>query len=254
MRRVATSRRAAALLLAGALVSAPAAVAQDAPEVAAEEEADGVAFEPLLLDGGTSLDVDADPDLDLGESGTVEFWVAAIWDDEDGVEHHPCIIGRRTRYEGDEPEGFAGATRFSIHITPERDAIGMFDGRRWASVPFDFGDGRLHHVAFGTEGARTRVYIDGSVRGTLEIGYGTGPELPLHIGSADGASEFFVGSIASVRLWRGVLGEAQLRELADLIGPPDDDHPAAPSLVAFSEFTTEAKTLVILGTAESAAP
>jgi len=215
---------------------------------ASEPESDEAAeFEPLLLDGGTSLDVDSDPDLELGSSGTLEFWMAAVWDEDDDVTHFPCVVGRRKPYEGDEAAGFAEATQYSIHLTPDRQSIGLFNGDKWASVAFDFSDGKLHHVAFLTRDASTQVVIDGVERGSIDVGYGSARDLPLHIGSSDGGSEFFIGALPSLRIWRGALSLEQLRALSDLIGPPPDDDPVASRLVAYTEFTKAGKALVILG-------
>src|SRR5262245_33276220 len=194
-------------------------------------------FRPLLLDGQTSLEVESTPGLDLGPQSTIEFVVATAWEDEDGVTAYPAVLGRREPYDGDEPAGFAAATQYSVHVAPDRRSLGLFDGTRYASVPFDFTDGRLHHVALVTREVRTSVYVDRELRGVLDVGLGATPGLPLHVGSSDGGSELFMGAIPSVRLWRRELTAEEVTAIADLLGPPGEGDPDASGLAAFSHLT-----------------
>ncbi|MEN8160342.1 MAG: LamG domain-containing protein, partial [Myxococcota bacterium] len=224
-------------VLVALLVLATSAYAQD-------EEA--TTFTPLVLDGQTSIEVEPSPALALGEASTIEFWIATAWEDEDGVESFPAVLGRREPYEGSEPEGFAAATQYSVHLTPDRQAIGLFDGTRFASVPFDFSDGRLHHVALVTEGDRTTIYVDREARGTVEVGLGEPSELPLHVGSSDGGSELFMGVLPSVRLWRSALTAEQVGAIAEVLGAPEDEGAPLDDLVAYSDFTGEAPEIVVL--------
>jgi hypothetical protein len=109
-----------------------------------------------------------------------------------------------------------------VHVAPDRQSIGLFDGTRFASVPFDFSDGNLHHVALVTAGGKTTVYVDREVRGTLDLGLGTTPGLPLHVGSSDGGSELFMGVIQSLRLWHSPLTADEVAAIADLLGEPGE--------------------------------
>ncbi|MEN8158670.1 MAG: LamG domain-containing protein [Myxococcota bacterium] len=203
-------------------------------------------FTPLLLDGQTSLTVEASPGLELGDASTIEFLIATAWEAEDGVDGYPAVLGRREPYEGDEPEGFAAATQYSVHVTPDRQAIGLFDGERFASVPFDFSDSELHHVALVTKEGRTTIYVDREARGTIELGLGEPSELPLHLGSSDGGSELFMGALPSVRLWRRALTAEQVAAIADVLGAPDDGSVSLDDLAAYGDFTNEEPEIVVL--------
>jgi len=205
-----------------------------------------------FLDGESSLDIAATRDLDLGDTGTIEFLVAAEW--EEDPDYFPCVLASRDVYDGDDPEGLAAATRYSVHITGDRAQIGLWNGRDWAAVPFDFSDAEFHRVAIVTRGARSTIVVDGEIRGELEIGYGAASGLPFHVGSADGASDFFGGAISSLRLWRAALSPEVLAGLGNSAGPPPPDHPDAPHLVAYSSFSATEPTLVLAEPAPRVGP
>lgn len=200
----------------------------------------------LELDGETSLDLPASSTFDLGSSGTIEFVVLADWNDDPG--YFPCVLASRSAYDGDDPSVLAAMTRYSVHISGDRKSIGLWNGVRWAGVPFEFGDGRFHRVALVTRETSTTVYVDGENRGELVIGYGAGAGLPFHVGSSDGASEFFVGALSGVRIWRAALEPETLARLASYPGPPPPDDPSLGELVALSSFTESEPTLLVSGT------
>jgi hypothetical protein len=218
---------------------------------AAQEEEEVTEITPLILDGLTTLEVEASPGLELGDASTIEFLIATAWDEEDAVAEYPAVLGRREPYEGDEAGGFAAATQYSVHITPDRQAIGLFDGERFASVPFDFSDGKLHHVALVTKAGRTAIYVDREVQGTLELGLGEASDLSLHVGSSDGGSELFMGVIPSVRLWRNALTAEQVGAIADVLGAPDDADVDLDGLAAYADFTGEEPEIVVLEETEA---
>ncbi|MEN8160341.1 MAG: LamG domain-containing protein [Myxococcota bacterium] len=225
---------------------APLLLAAWALPAAAQDAEPAPSLSPLLLDGETSLEVDPSPGLALGPACTIELVLATAWDDEDGVEGHPGVLGRRTPADGDDPEALAAATQWSVHITPDRRAIGLFDGRYFGSVPFDFSDGELHHVALVTKAGRTTVYVDRRARGVIELGPGPERGLPLHVGSSDGGSELFIGAIASLRLWRRALGPEEVAALADVLGAPPEGEVGLDPLAAYSDFTGEGPAIVVL--------
>jgi len=203
---------------------------------------------PLVLDGATTLRLDPDPSWEF-ESGTLEFWVMALWDEDPG--YFPCVVASRSSAEAEDPDAPAGPTRFSVHIAPGRDEIGFFNGSAWGSVPFDFSDERYHHVALVTAGGETEVIIDGDSRGKIGLGYGPGSGLPLSVGTSDGASEPFIGALWSLRLWRAPLELAAIRTLSNLEGPPGESDPSGGSLVAYSSFRQGAPELLIVSDEDS---
>ena len=224
----------------GGIEEAPAA--ESAPPPAAEAE---VTSDPLVLDGETSLDYEPGPALDLGSSGTIEFWVAALWSEDPGF--FPCVLASRAAYDGEDPAGLAAATRYSVHISGDRQEIGLWNGRYWGSAPFDFRDENLHHVVIVTDGGRSMIVVDGETRGELEIGYGSAAGLPFHVGSSDGESEFFLGAVDGIRLWRAALGSDVIEALSEIDGALPPEHPNARDLVAMSSFTESEHEIVLVG-------
>ena len=206
-------------------------LAQSATEQAAAR------FAPLLLNGETSLDAESSPALDFGAESTLEFAIAAAWQDDDDVLGFPAVVGRREPYDGSEPAVFEEVTHFSVHLSDDRRSIGLFDGTRYASVPFDFSDGGLHHVALVGAGGRTRVFVDRELRGEIPFTVGEPEDQALHVGSSDGQSELFAGAIASLRIWRAALTEAQVAAIAGVFGLPDEAEAPLGALVAFTDFT-----------------
>jgi hypothetical protein len=221
--------------VAASLLFATLAMAQPAPPRLEESE-------PLALDGSATPMYEHAPVFDLRE-GTVELWLAPMWEEDPGFP--PCILANRDAPQGDDPGALAAATRYSFHVTGARDAVMMWNGVRWSSLPFDFRDERLHHVVFVTEGDETGVYVDGESRGTMPIGYGSGTGLPLHVGSADGTNEPFLGALWAVRIWDTALSEEALRAVENVLGVPELGAGIDRQPIAVSSFTTADKRLLI---------
>lgn len=227
------------VLVVGAVVTSilfgTVALAQPAPPALLESE-------PLALDGSATPMYAHDPVFDLDE-GTVELWLAPMWEADPGFP--PCILANRDAPDGDDPSALTAATRFSFHVTGERDAVMMWNGARWSSLPFDFRDERLHHVVFVTVGDETGVYVDGESVGTMPIGYGSGTGLPLHVGSSDGTNEPFLGALWAVRIWDTALSEEALRAVENVLGVPELGGEIDRRPIVVSSFTTAEKRLLI---------
>ena len=186
---------------------------------------------PLVLEGDSALSYDAQAYFDLPREGTIEVWVAALWDADPGYD--PCVLSSASA----SPGGTGGATHYGVYITADRQAVGLYDGQRLATVPFDFTDGAYHHVALVTKGPRTQVTIDGSAVGTINLGYGKARGQPFSVGSSNGTADYFIGAVWALRIWNRALTKVALEELASDVGPPAADHPFASALVAHSNFT-----------------
>ena len=194
--------------------------------------------EVAVFDGSSRLDYPGSPALELSAPASVEFWVSPGW--RDVPAYDPCIVSSI---------GEAGVN-FAVHITADRKSIGLYAGERFATLPFDFTDALMHHVAlisFGPE--LTEVQIDGETAGLLKLGFAESPSVSFHIGSLDGEQAPFVSAVARVRLWNTVLGPD---------ANPDD-------LAAQSTFSREGLALAVypldaetilagLSTAEEAQP
>src|SRR5262245_30097822 len=206
--------------------------------------------QPLVFDGRSAITVPPNPAFDAGSEGTVDVWMATSWTESPGYD--PGLVAVRSP----APEGgsAAAATRFSVHIAAARDRIGFWNGRSWGWLPFDFSDGEYHHVALATKGASTEVVVDGRALGAVPLGFGPGRGLPLQVGSADGATEPFIGAVLSLRLWSASLSTEQIARVSELAGPPGAKDPLGKSLVAWAEFTAADQEVHLVGTAAGGSP
>lgn len=177
----------------------------------------------LQLDGQNGVILPGNAALDLAFAGTIEFWIAPAW--ASSIDHDPTVIAN---------VGETGV-RYSIHVTSDRKAIGLHAGENWQTVPFDFTDGRLHHVAMTTLDGVTDVVVDGSSRGLLGMEYdGSIAGQSFAIGSFDGKVAPFKGTLAGLRIWNTPLVDLELNRFSKL--DVDDSafaaHPALRHLVA----------------------
>jgi hypothetical protein len=174
--------------------------------------------EVAIFDGESRLNYQGDQAFELSAPATVEFWVSAGW--LETLDYDPCVLSS---------VGEAGIN-FAAHITGDRSAIGLYAGQRFASLPFDFTDEAIHHVAFFSLSSNlTEVQIDGVRRGLLAVGFQRSPSVSFHLGSLDGEQSPFVGALARVRLW------------TELAGPDTD--PSA--LAAQSLFSSSSLSLAV---------
>ncbi len=184
-------------------------------------------FRPVTahFGGHSSLSLPPNIALELNVAGTIEFWVAAQWAQNPGYD--PAIMA----YSG------AQGPRFAFHIAGDRKSLGVYVGKYFASVPFDFSDSALHYVAIVEIGDTLAVHIDNQVRATLGFGFAELPVTQFTVGSIGGYSPF-VGEIGQIRIWNApldddVLEAYQLRPLNPAAGSP---HPDIDSLAGMSTF------------------
>lgn len=184
-------------------------------------------FEPVMasFSGHGSLILPGMPALDINSYGTIEFWVAAKWSADPGYD--PAILS----YTG------ARGPRFAVVITGDKQQLGVYAGRNYATVPFDFSDGEIHYVALTTLGDSIAVMIDGEIQAELDFGFANVPANSFSIGSM-GRFSPFIGEIGQVRIWDepidpDVLIDFSWKEIA-AEGP--GAHPDIASLVGISAF------------------
>ncbi|MEN8158669.1 MAG: LamG domain-containing protein [Myxococcota bacterium] len=225
------------------------AAAQGSPPPSEVEE-----WTPVVFDGTELLAFEPDPALELAE-GTIELWAAAMWDEDPG--YAPCIVANRTVPVSTEDEDLAAATRFSVHVSGDRQAVEFWNGSGWGRFPADLTDGELHHIALVTEDGATTLYVDGESAGGSEAGYGTGTGLPLHLGSSDGYEERFFGALWSLRIWSRPLDADAVGTLAAGLRPPPTEFAALDALAASLDLLGDRPELEIVegaGATEEASP
>lgn len=201
-------------------------------------------FAPVMAEfsGQGALLLPPMPALDINGAGTIELWMAATWSKDPGYD--PALIA----YVG--PRG----ARFAAVITGDRQALGVWAGANYATVPFDFSDAGLHHIALITMGDTISVMIDGELAGELDYGFANLPVTSFSIG-AMGKFSPFIGGIGQVRIWDepidpDVLVNYSWRQIAES-GP--DAHPDIGALVGVSAFANpETGGFIFVGEPEDA--
>lgn len=175
------------------------------------------------------------PSLRLSEVGTIEFWASPKWNNEpDG---DPVILSAT---------GFDGP-HYSIVMTGKRDAIGLYSGDDWDFIEYDFSQDKLYHIAFLIQGDLTDIYIDGEMEGSIAQGVAPVDFQTFHIGSADGFNNVFVGDLAGIRIWDGLVDPDDLNAFhkKSLIAENVPQHPDLESLRAISDFTDGKRNFIL---------
>lgn len=206
-------------LLVGAM---PVAQAQHVPDVIEFRGDDGLGFPP-------------DESLALGDGGTIEFWVGADWEKDPGYD--PVVLSN---------VGPRGAL-YTIAVLGDRLGLSLQSGTFLGDVPFDFRDGRMHHVALVDFSDAITVMIDGKVAGWFDAALPSLPSAGLWVGSADGVNAPFIGAVAGLRIWSVALERATLVEYATRdIDDPQQPHPDLEQLLAKSDFRNAVLALTAL--------
>jgi hypothetical protein len=195
------------------------------PQIAAAQEAPLYAPLMMAFDGKDALSFAPASSIDIDGAGTVEMWVKATWQQDPGYD--PAILS----YQG------AKGPRLAAVLTGDAQALGVFAGRFYATIPFNFADGALHHVALILLADQTIVMIDGEVRDTLGFGMANLPADELSIGSLGGFSPF-IGEIGQIRIWDEPLDPETLVDFAwaPLASGGPGAHPDITALVGASTF------------------
>lgn len=182
----------------------------------------------LELSPGEGLSVPWDKALDLSGGGTVEFWVVPTFE---GVPNYDPVI-----LSSAGPNG----APYLIAMLRDKDGIAVVAGEEEGVIPYEFTDGKLHHVAVNSYADGIIVYIGGSAAASFDF---TVPEIPssgLFIGSGDGEAAAFTGAIAGLRFWRTPIVEEYLLEFQ--LKPAlseEENHPDIEFLSAVSDFANE---------------
>lgn len=213
------------LLALGSALLLAACGAPDAPVVEGE---DGYVLDTIALDGLDSLAFDPAPQLDPAEQMTIEFWVKPDW--ANASDFDPVVLSNAG------PEGAS----YLVAINRERDGLTVASGDQVDVAPFDFTDGKLHHVALIDYGASTTVMIDNEAIAELDIDFTALPSEGLYIGTARGGDDAFEGVIGGLRIWDVAVSPSDLSDYKMRNVALDGAlHPDLPYLAVLSEFGEE---------------
>ena len=126
----------------------------------------------LLLDGAGYASLGSVPDFDFGSgTGSVEAWVRADWSTSPG--YNPCLFADRN----------GGTVNWSIHMNSDKQAIGMWNGTAYQTVPMPSAGTNWHHVAVVFDSGTMAMYWDGISLGTLAQPLGGTPS-SVQLGSS----------------------------------------------------------------------
>ena len=128
----------------------------------------------LELDGTETLEFPADDRVQLADGATIEFWVAPDWKEDPGYD--PVILSNR---------GNSGYS-YMIAMLRDRNGIGIISGGEVDLAPFDFTDGKLHHVAIIDYSDSIMVFVDNIAVADLDMSLRSLPSTGFWIGSSDG--------------------------------------------------------------------
>ncbi len=185
----------------------------------------GYAIDVLRLDGTNDLGIEPDVQLEPAQQTTIEFWVQADWSSNPGFD--PVVVSN----PGDE------GVSYLVAIDGERDGLVVAAGDKIDVAPFDFSDGKMHHVALIDYGGTTTVLVDDENVAELELGFEPMDSQGLFFGSFNGGDELFTGSIGAFRQWdvavnANVVRQFRQRDATD----PANPHPDLEHLAAISDF------------------
>ncbi len=227
------------VLLAAALIGLAAAGHQTA-----QAQAAGVAVvttdpQTARFDGTNGIDLPGQETLDLGEVSTIEFWVKPTWT---SLRHDPVIL---SAIGDDKP-------RYAVFMTADKRGIGLYSGTDGDLAEFDFSDGKSHHVAFVNLGDLTDVYVDGELVDSITLAFDSSMATrSFHVGSADGKTAPFTGSIGEVRLWDMALEGDDIAAFMriGILSQEGLAHPDIASLVGVSDFANGRRNFALVNNA-----
>lgn len=201
-----------------------------------EAMAQGGDYSPdfAVFDGSQSMAIQPDPALAVNGDITVEFWVAPGWENDPGFD--PVVVSNIS----------VENASYIIAIMRDRDGVGVLSGGAETVAPFDFSDGKLHHVAIIAANDGFSIVVDGGVRGISETALGAYDVDAFWIGSIDGSLGAFTGYIGQLRIWNAALDLETLEAFKFQPAFPQGDivHPFIDALVAASMFPEAGLLLV----------
>ncbi|KGL63374.1 LamG-like jellyroll fold domain-containing protein [Polaribacter sp. Hel1_85] len=152
-------------------------------------------------------------------TGTIETWVRP-----QSSANNQCFAAVRN--------GLGAATRWSLHINNTNNTIGIYNGAGFYTISTTINSDEWYHLAFVITSTTTEVFKNGVSVGTIAAGFNTtsNPSIPLIIGSTSD-SEFFLGDIDGVRVWKDARTASEISSNKDneLVGTETD-------LVAYYKF------------------
>ena len=149
-----------------------------------------------------SLSFPGNPAFGISNGGTIEFWVTPDWKSDLGYD--PVLI----MSVGETSYGYV------FSLLGDKTGIAMQSGDYHKSLPFDFSNNQLHHVAIVNLGEAVLIMIDGRVIGQFENTLEMKPVNELWLGNSNTKAQPFVGALGGLRFWETVLERETLINFA----------------------------------------
>lgn len=193
-------------------------------------------YEPDFIELPAAEEMVFPPDeaLLMTSGGTIEFWVYPAWTSV--PDYDPVILSNIG------PDGAV----YVISILRDKDGLGLVLGEDEIIAPFDFSDGRAHHVAVNFYEDGTVIFVNGEVIDIYDPVFESRASSVVVIGSVDGETAPFTGSIGALRFWALPIEEEMLARfrLKNVLSESEGDHPDIDLLMAISDFENNGLLIV----------
>ena len=188
----------------------------------------GTADRALILDGQSHVALTEVEDFDFTDgTGTVEAWIRADWDGSPG--YNPCIIANRD----------GGPVRWSMHMSLNKAATGVWNGASYAPQPISGADGTWRHLVVVYTETGIEVYWDGELAGTSSQTL-TGPIGPTQFGSSSNfdTTEGWIGALDEIAFYSEPLTPSVIQAHYEaLVGPLQQADPILSYQLTGAELT-----------------
>ena len=176
----------------------------------------------------TALSFAGHPAFNMGEGGTIEFWVGPDWESDPGYD--PVVLSSDAEHN----------LSYVFSMLGDKSGFAVQTDDEIGEVDFDFGDGAMHHVAVVILNESIVVMVDGQPLDELSFTLPNEDPVQLYVGSINGEALPFVGAIGGLRFWDVALEQDELVVWA-MLDPLDPEflHPDVSALSAYSDLTQD---------------
>ncbi|MEM7247499.1 MAG: MAC/perforin domain-containing protein [Acidobacteriota bacterium] len=155
--------------------------------------------------------------LAVGEQGTLSFWARPEWDDTHCEELREKFGPSWPIEKYVYSNASVPLSRFQVALSCDRKKILLESGGVPVSawLTSDLEDGQAHHFVLHTSADGTTVFVDGREVAVAPVSYEDVKRVPLFIGSNATGEGRFLGTIAALRVWEGLVDVDVLESLKD---------------------------------------
>ncbi len=104
-------------------------------------------------------------------------------------------------------------TRMSMHIRSDYSDLDLWNGTSVQPFPYTFQQNTWYHIVLTYASGVASVYVNGARVNGVSYAQGGAANLPLNIGSSNGTTEYFTGTIDDVRIYNRALSADEISQL-----------------------------------------